>query len=105
MAAWYIELNITRNGFQFVCRNSMNARLDRVLDTPVMPRSIMVDHRTEFQSRALEDWDYLRSAQLDFIRLDKPVENAFIEWFNGRLRDEYANVHHSRPSPRPKLSS
>jgi putative transposase len=31
--------------------------------------------------------------QLDFIRPGKPVENAFIEAFNGRLRDECLNVH------------
>src|SRR4029079_12911158 len=52
-----------------------------------------VDHGTEFQSRALEDWAYRRSIQLDFIRPGKPVENAFIESFNGRLRDECLNVH------------
>ena len=57
------------------------------------PRSITVDHGTEFQSRALEDWAYRRSVQLDFIRPGKPVENAFIESFNGRLRDECLNVH------------
>ena len=67
--------------------------LDRVLDTPAVPRSIAVDHGTEFQSRALEDWAYRRSVQLDFIRPGKPVENAFIESFNGRLRDECLNVH------------
>jgi putative transposase len=52
-----------------------------------------VDHGTEFQSRALEDWAYRRGVQLDFIRPAKPVENAFIESFNGRLRDECLNVH------------
>ena len=52
-----------------------------------------MDHGTEFQSRALEDWAYRRSVQLDFIRPGKPVENAFIESFNGRLRDECLNVH------------
>ena len=57
------------------------------------PRSITVDHGTEFQSRALEDWAYRRGVQLDFIRPGKPVENAFIESFNGRLRDECLNVH------------
>jgi putative transposase len=67
--------------------------LDRVLDTQVVPRSITVDHGTEFQSRALEDWAYRRGVQLDFIRPGKPVENAFIESFNGRLRDECLNVH------------
>ena len=57
------------------------------------PRSITVDHGTEFMSRALEDWAYQRGVQLDFIRPGKPVENAFIESFNGRLRDECLNVH------------
>ena len=56
-------------------------------------RSITVDHGTEFMSRALEDWAYQRGVQLDFIRPGKPVENAFIESFNGRLRDECLNVH------------
>jgi len=51
-----------------------------------------VDHGTEFQSRALEDWTYRRGIQLDFIRPGKSVENAFIESFNGRLRDEYLNA-------------
>src|SRR5690606_16245557 len=44
-------------------------------------------------SGALEDWAYQRGVQLDFIRPGKPVENAFIESFNGRLRDECLNVH------------
>ena len=52
-----------------------------------------MDHGTEFQSQALEDWTYRRGIQLDFIRPGKPVENAFIESFNGRLRDECLNVH------------
>lgn len=52
-----------------------------------------MDHGTEFQSRALEDWAYRRGVQLDFIRPGKPVENAFIESCNGRLRDECLNVH------------
>ena len=67
--------------------------LDRVLGEGQWPHSITVDHGTEFQSRALEDWAYQRGVQLDFIRPGKPVENAFIESFNGRLRDECLNVH------------
>ena len=67
--------------------------LDRVLPSPPRPRSITVDHGTEFQSRALEDWASHRGVRLDFIRLGKPVENAFIESCNGRLRDECLNVH------------
>jgi putative transposase len=67
--------------------------LDRALGANTVPRSITVDHGTEFTSRALEDWAYQRGVQLDFIRPGKPVENAHIESFNGRLRDECLNVH------------
>lgn len=67
--------------------------LDRVFGKGSSPRSITVDHGAEFQSRALEDWAYWRGVQLDFIRPGKPVENAFIESLNSRLRDECVNVH------------
>ena len=72
---------------------TVGAALDRALVASQVPRSITVDHGTEFMSRALEDWAYQRGVQLDFIRPGKPVENAFIESFNGRLRDECLNVH------------
>jgi putative transposase len=72
---------------------TVSVALDRVLPAHAAPRSITVDHGTEFMSRALEDWAYRRGVQLDFIRPGKPVENAFIESFNGRLRDECLNVH------------
>lgn len=67
--------------------------LEGVLWASQRPRSITVDHGTQFQSRAPEDWAYRQSVQLDFTRPGKPVENAFIESFNGRLRDECLNVH------------
>ena len=57
------------------------------------PRSITVDHGTEFQLRALEDWTFRSGVQLDFIRPGKRTGNAHIESFNGRLRDERLNVH------------
>jgi putative transposase len=72
---------------------TVGVALDRVLPQAHALRSITVDHGTEFMSRALEDWAYQRGVQLDFIRPGKPVENAFIESFNGRLRDECLNVH------------
>jgi putative transposase len=43
--------------------------LDRVLGDGTTPRSITVDHGTEFTSRAVEDWASRRSVQLDFIRI------------------------------------
>ena len=72
---------------------SVGTALDRVLNSATVPRSITVDHGTEFQSRALEDLAYRRGVQLDFIRPGTPVDNGFIVSFNGRLRDEYLNVN------------
>lgn len=67
--------------------------LDRVATVTPLPRSITVDHGTEFMSRALEDWAYRHGVQLDFTRPGKPTDNGHIESFNGRLRDECLNVH------------
>ena len=72
---------------------TVSGALDQAIANGTAPRSITVDHGTEFMSRALEDWAYQRGVQLDFIRPGKPVENAVIESFNGRLRDECLNVH------------
>ena len=58
-----------------------------------LPKAITVDHGTEFQSRALEDWAWRRGLQLDFTRPGKPTENAYIESFTGRLRVECLHVH------------
>ena len=58
-----------------------------------LPKAITVDHGTEFTSKALDEWAYRRGVALDFIRPGKPVENAFIESVNGRLRDECLNVY------------
>src|ERR1051325_894228 len=47
---------------------------------------------SEFASRVMDAWAYRHRIQLEFIRPGKPVENGFIESFNGRLRDECLNV-------------
>ncbi len=57
-----------------------------------LPKSITVDNGSEFISKALDAWAYRNEVKLQFIRPGKPVENAFIESFNGRLRDEFLNV-------------
>lgn len=57
------------------------------------PRVITVDTGTEFTSKALDAWAHRRGLRLDFIRPGKPVENAFIESFNGKLRDECLNTN------------
>jgi putative transposase len=67
--------------------------LDQAIARYVKPRSITVDHGTEFTSRALDEWAYRRGVALDFIRPGKPAENGFIESFNGKLRDECLNAN------------
>ena len=44
-------------------------------------------------SKALEAWAFYRGVQLDSTRPGKPTDNGHIESFNGRLRDEFLNVH------------
>jgi putative transposase len=55
------------------------------------PESITTDNGGEFAGRAMETWAYQTGVKLDFIRPGKPVENGYIESFNGRLRDECLN--------------
>lgn len=57
-----------------------------------LPKAITVDNGSEFISKKLDAWAYYNGVQLDFIRPGKPVENAFIESFNGKLRDECLNA-------------
>lgn len=56
-----------------------------------LPEIIINDNGPEFISNALDNWAYERGVKLTFIRPGKPVENAYIESFNGRLRDECLN--------------
>ena len=72
---------------------SVSDALERVVNQLGVPVSITVDHGTEFMSKALEEWAWRRGVKLDFIRPGKPNENAHIESFNGRLRDECLNVN------------
>lgn len=62
--------------------------LDRVIERRGLPTTLIVDNGPEFTSRALDAWAYRRGIQLDFIRPGKPVENCFVESFNGKFRDE-----------------
>ena len=55
-------------------------------------RTITVDNGTEFASKAMDHWAYSNEVHLDFIRPGWPVENGYIESFNGKLRDECLNV-------------
>ena len=56
------------------------------------PRSIRVDNGPEFAGRLLDQWAYLNKIELDFPRPGKPTDNAYIEAFNSRLRQECLNA-------------
>lgn len=81
--------------------------LDRVKYSRGLPKAITVDNGSEFYSREMDSWAYRNGVKLDFIRPGKPVENAFIESFNGRLRDEClnANLFDSIDDARQKLEA
>ena len=67
--------------------------LERLADLRGLPASITVDHGPEFEGQVLDAWAYQRGVRLSFIRPGKPVENAYIESFNGKFRDECLNEH------------
>lgn len=70
-------------------------RVTRVLDRLAMlrglPDSICLDNGPEFAGQVLDQWAFENNAKLNFIRPGKPVENAYIESFNGKFRDECLN--------------
>jgi len=58
-----------------------------------LPENIVVDNGPEFISNAMDEWAYNREVTLHFIRPGKPVDNAFMESFNARLREECLNLN------------
>ena len=66
--------------------------LTRALDKlDRLPKIFNIDNGSEFTGKAMDTWAFERGIKLDFIRPGKPNENAFIESFNGKLRDECLN--------------
>ena len=67
--------------------------LARLAEIRGLPRSITVDNGPEFISKALDAWAYEQQLKLRFIQPDKPQQNAYIESFNGKFRDDCLNEH------------
>jgi putative transposase len=55
------------------------------------PQAIQVDNGPEFISRVVDQWAFQHGVKLHFIAPGKPTQNAFIESFNGKFRDECLN--------------
>jgi putative transposase len=73
-------------------------RVTRILDElkfkrGSLPKTIVSDNGPEFTSKAMDQWAYNNNVRIQFIRPGKPNENAFVESFNGKFRDECLNDH------------
>ena len=82
----------------FVAHNIRGDDVVQILDSIAkergFPRMLRCDNGPEFISKVLDKWAYQHAVKLDFSRRGKPTDNAFVESFNGRLRDECLNAHH-----------
>lgn len=80
-----------------VNRSLTGDRLVEVLDNAARsrtyPSAIVCDNGPEFVGRVLEQWAYAHNVTLRFIQPGKPVQNCFVESFNGKFRDECLNEH------------
>lgn len=81
------------------------AQIERLALLRGAPESITTDNGGEFAGKAMQSWAYQNGVKLDLIRPGKPVENGYIESFNGRLRDECLNgeIFFDLPDAREKL--
>ena len=87
----------TRESLSTASRTNFRAyqvveELERIVRLRGRPKSLRVDNGPEFAGRLLDQWAYLNGVTLDFSRPGKPTDNAFIEAFNSRLRQECLNA-------------
>jgi putative transposase len=67
--------------------------LERIAQVRGRPATIVIDNGPEFTGRALDAWAYEHRIRLNSIQPGKPTQNAFIESFNGKFRDECLDQH------------
>ncbi|APG86900.1 transposase (plasmid) [Sinorhizobium americanum CCGM7] len=72
-------------------RECLVRELDRIIEGRGKPKMIVSDNGSEFTSNAILQWTDRTKVEWHYIAPGKPVQNAFIESFNGRLRDEFLN--------------
>jgi len=86
----------TRENLALVADTSLSGvrgarELDRLITERGKPRMIISDNGTEFTSNAILTWSELSHVEWHYSAPGKPMQNGFIESFNGRLRDELLN--------------
>ena len=69
------------------------AVLNRLVQQRGATRFLFADNGAEFTCQLVDLWAYHHGVRIDFSRRGKPTDNAFIETFNGTLRDECLNLH------------
>lgn len=67
--------------------------LDQAGQFRQLPRVIRTDQGPEFTGKALDQWAYEHGIALRLIQAGKPMQNAYVESFNGKFRDECLNEH------------
>lgn len=76
-----------------ICGHGVSRVLDRLALSRGLPKVIRTDNGKEFCGKAMVAWAHDRGVQLRLIEPGKPNQNAYVESFNGRLRDECLNEH------------
>jgi putative transposase len=74
----------------------MPRTVDSIVDSRTQdgyPGSLRVDHGPEFTGKHFQQWAKQRRIHIQYTRPGKPMDNAYIESFNGKLRDECLNEH------------
>jgi putative transposase len=90
--------DFTREALAVVVDTSLSGlrvarELDRLIVRRGAPQMIVSDNGTELTSHAILRWQQDRGVEWHYIAPGKPTQNAFVESFNGRLRDECLNEH------------
>ncbi len=67
--------------------------LERLRASRGLPERVVSDNGPEFTGQAVDSWAYQRGVQWQFIEPGQPVQNAYVESFNGKVRDECLNEH------------
>ena len=76
-----------------ICGRMLTRVLERLLLSRGLPKVIRTDNGKEFCGKAMITWAHERGVELRLIEPGKPNQNAYVESFNGRLRDECLNEH------------
>jgi putative transposase len=90
--------DFTKEALELVLDHSISGEyvtraLDQVVRFRGAPCAIRTDQGPEFTGRALDQWAYRNGVDLKLIQPGKPTQNAYIESFNGKFRDECLNEH------------